>query len=312
MKVAIIIDGGAGRVLSSTPAILRYIKENPDHEVYTCVYGWGFLLYGIPEIQKNLYDIESSHVFTDVISKCDVVYKPEPYILPSYFRQEVTIAEAFDEILNGHRDSDRLVVPCFRSSNKEKLYANTYVNDLRNSQGKQKTIVIQPFGQSAETDFNGNVADGSVRSLSAESYLSLVQKLSQTYNVIFFGEKTFYLPQDIYTNKTETDLRSWASIIEASDYFIGCDSVGQHMARAVNVPGTVILGSSFASNCTYTDYFNVIEKQDIKKHYSPIRISNNDSYIINFLNEGAMDFTQEEMSAMYDNICAHLESTIHK
>jgi len=313
MKVAIIIDGGAGRVLSSTPAILRYIRENPDHEVNTIVYGWTPLMYGIPEIQKNLYDMETAHLFTNVISKCDVVYKPEPYILPSYFRQQVNIAEAFDELLNGRKQDDQVpVVPCFFSSKTEKLHAGSTVSDIRKTQGKDITIVIQPFGQSAETDFNGNVADSTVRSMSAENYISLVQKLSQTYNVIFFGENTFHLPQDVYTYKIQNDLRGWASIIEASDYFIGCDSVGQHMARAVNVPGTVILGSSFASNCTYTDYFNIIEKPGIEKHYSPIRISNMDSYITNFLNEGAIDFTEEEVDMIHSSICTHLEKCFNK
>lgn len=312
MKVAIIIDGGAGRVIASIPAILRYIRENPSYEVYTIIGGWSSVMYGIPEIQKNLYDAESPHVFKNIISKCDIVIRPEPYILPNYFKQNLNITGAFDELLNGEHDPDKLPSPCFNTSKKEKLHASSAVRDIVNTQGKQKTIVIQPFGQSAITDFNGNVADDSSRSLSSENYISLVQKFSEEFNVIFFGESTFYLPQDNFTYKMETDLRGWAGIIEAADYFIGCDSVGQHMARAVNTPGTIILGSSFASNCTYENYFNIIEKQGIAKHYSPIRISNTDSYITNFLNEDAISFTEEEMNDVYSNIRSHLENTIHK
>ena len=312
MKVAIIIDGGAGRVIASIPAIVRYIRENPSHEVYTIVCGWISLMYSIPEIQKNLYDVETPHIFKNIISKCDIVLRPEPYLLPNYFKQKLNISGAFDEILNGEHDVSRLPAPCLNLTKREKLQASSTIRDIRNSQGKQKTIVIQPFGQSALTDYNGNVADESSRSLSSENYISLVHKLSQDFNIIFFGEPVFYLPQDTYTCKMENDLRAWASIIEASDYFIGCDSVGQHMARAVNIPGTVILGSSFASNCTYVHYFNIIEKNNIEKHYSPIRISNTDSYITNYINEDAINFTYQEMSDIYNNIRTHLEYCTNK
>jgi len=35
------------------------------------------------------------------------------------------------------------------------------------------------------------------------------------------------------------------ALIAESDYFLGIDSVGQHMARALNKKGLVIMGSTF-------------------------------------------------------------------
>ena len=40
------------------------------------------------------------------------------------------------------------------------------------------------------------------------------------------------IPQNI-------DLRMWAGIIDAADHFLGCDSVGQHIAYALDKTATV-------------------------------------------------------------------------
>ena len=98
------------------------------------------------------------------------------------------------------------------------------------------------------------------------------------------------------------DLRGWAAIIEGCDYFIGCDSVGQHMARAFNKPGTVLLGSTFAINTTYPDHFQIIENDNVEKQYSPIRISGFDSHLADRVNDRCMDFSDEDIDDIYDAI----------
>ena len=85
---------------------------------------------------------------------------------------------------------------------------------------------------------------------------------------------------------------------EEADYFVGVDSVGQHMARAVGTPGTVIFGSTFPVNTSYPDYFQIIEKPGIRK-YSPIRLAGLDTMLANRINEKLMDF--EEKIANYFN-----------
>ena len=305
MKVAIIIDGGAGRVVAAIPALIKYIRNNPDKEVYTICAAWEMLLWGIPEIQGRLYNSEVPHIFEDVIKKCDTVIRPEPYLLPDYFNQKVSIAGAFDQLLNGANED--FYKPYIRISQKEKLYATATINEVKNYQGKEKTIVIQPFGRGVETDSNGKIADSSGRSFSAENYLSLVQKLAEKYNVVFFGEPAFYLAKDRYTYKLQGDLRMWASVIEAADYFVGCDSVGQHISRAVNTKGTVILGSTFAINSTYPEFFKVIEKQ-IDRRYSPIRISNTDSMFVDHINQDSMIFNEEEINYFYNVISEDIEN----
>ena len=93
-------------------------------------------------------------------------------------------------------------------------------------------------------------------------------------------------------------------------YFIGCDSLGQHMARAFDKPGTVILGSTYAENITYSDWFNIIENEDIPKTYSPIRACGFDSHLADRLNDRLMDFDDDQINEIYSNIAKHIKETI--
>jgi ADP-heptose:LPS heptosyltransferase len=99
----------------------------------------------------------------------------------------------------------------------------------------------------------------------------------------------------------------WASLIEYCDYFVGVDSVGQHMARACGKPGTVIFGSTFPINTSYPDWFQIIEKEGEKK-YSPIRITGLDSVLADRYNDRMMDFDETEITEMYNKIVADIEA----
>ena len=108
----------------------------------------------------------------------------------------------------------------------------------------------------------------------------------------------------------EADLRHWASIIETADYFVGVDSCGQHMAYAFDKPGSVILGSTFAENISYPKHFNIIEKPNTPKVYSPIRIEGMDSELANRVNDSCMDFTKNEIQDIANNILKDIEKKV--
>jgi ADP-heptose:LPS heptosyltransferase len=101
------------------------------------------------------------------------------------------------------------------------------------------------------------------------------------------------------------------SVIESADYFIGCDSVGQHMARAFNKPGTVIFGSTFPINTSYPDFFQIIEKPGQKK-YSPIRVCGLDGHLADRYNDKLMDFTEDEIHDMFLKIVRDIETKVKK
>jgi len=301
------IDGGAGRAIAAIPALIKYSRSNNNFKVL--VSGWDTLYWGIPELHDKVFNPDQKGAFEQLLLDADEVISPEPYRVPGYYKQEKSLAEAFDYIINKTDDHSDLGDPLLVTNRNEELNAANFIAQVKQQQQKQKTIVIQPFGRSVEKPQEGVFLDQSSRSLDTATYLKLVKKLSTKYNLVLFAEKNFWMPEDTYTMKPEADLRMWAAFIEAADYFIGCDSVGQHMAKAMNTPGTVILGSTFAINTTYPSYFNIIER-DIPKTYSPIRISGLGSHLADRANEATVEFTDEEINKMYTDIVADIEKKV--
>ena len=306
------IDGGAGRVIAAIPALLKYNRLNPNTEWAIIAASWDFLYWGIPELQDRTYNLDTKGTFDNVISKATEVVTPEPYRLPAYFKQEISLVEAFDREINNVTDHSDLGVPTMVFNRQENIVAEQTINELKAQQKKQKTIIIQPFGRGAkpmaqdQNQKTTEVMDEESRSLSSAAYLSLAKKLALKYNLIFFGEPQFQLAQDTYAANYTTDLRQWAALIANVDYFVGVDSVGQHMARAVGTPGTVIFGSTFPINTSYPDYFQIIEKPGVKK-YSPIRLLGLDSTLANRLNDKLMDFEEKEINDIFQKIVADID-----
>lgn len=305
MKTIFWLDGGAGRAVCAIPALLKYNRLNPDADWAVLVAGWDFLYWGIPELQDRTYGIDTKGLFDNVVKNADRIVTPEPYRNPAYFKQEVSLVEAFDREINNTTDHSDLGVPQLIFNTPEEMVAKNTIADLKGVQKKQKTVVFQPFGRGAKLD-RETVVDEESRSISQKDYLWLGRKLAQRYNMIFFGEPDFQLKADNFAQKYTCDLRQWGALIKEVDYFIGCDSVGQHMARAVGTPGTVIFGSTYPKNTSYPDYFNIIDKGNTRK-YSPIRIAGLDTSLSNRLNEGTMKFSDKELNDIYNNIVADIE-----
>ena len=309
MKKVFCIDGGAGRAICAIPALEKYIKSHPNEDVRIIIHGWDNLVWGNSLLQDITYNADTKGVFDNVVKDADVIVSPEPYRIPGYFRQELSLAEAFDKEINQTDDHSDIGPPSIYLNKAEEKNATSVIAGAKAQQKKNKTIVFQPYGRSARVD-NGDIIDDSSRGLDSRTYLKLVKKFSTKYNVILFAEKPFHQTEDIYSFKLEADLRMWSAIIECADYFIGCDSVGQHMARALNKPGSVIIGSTFTKNVTYPDWFNIIEKKDVVKKYSPIRIAGLDNHLADRFNDSLMDFTDKELDEMFLNIDADIEKKV--
>lgn len=307
MKTVFYIDGGAGRVVAAIPALLKYHQENPHSDWCVVLPAWHYLYWGIPELQDRVYDSDNKGLFENLIRDAERLITPEPYRLPAYYRQEISLSEAFDREINNTTDHKNLGVPLLRFNKAERRWAKNIIQDVCNQQGKTQTIVFQPFGRGARIDA-GEVLDDGNRSLSADAYIVLAKKLAVRYNLIFMGEPQYQIASDSYSYKMppETDLRMWAALIEAADYLVGVDSVGQHLARGTNTPGTVIFGSTFPSNTSYPNWFQIVEKSGAKK-YSPIRIAGLDSQLADRFNDSLMDFDDEELNKIYQQIVTHLQ-----
>lgn len=305
MKKVVFVNGGAGRVIASIPA-LEELDRRGDLAGIVCEGGMEVFL-GHPTLQDKAFDVNHKGLFESLIKDNEII-TTEPYRDYEYYNQRSSLQQSFWWDILGERTSKN-TKPTFVLSKTEEMGAIGILGQVKQQHQKEKTIVIQPFGRSSNMG-PGVVFDSSSRSIEQATFIELVGELSKDYNIIYMGEhKLDVVNLPLFQPQETVPLRVWAAVIEASDYFIGCDSVGQHMAYAFNKPGTVICGSTFPINITYPDHFNIIEKKDANRAYSPIRICGFGCEEADRLNDTLMDFSKEELKSIIANIRSHIKKT---
>jgi len=302
MTIVISLDGGLGRIITAIPALLKYHKNHPNEEWYITIPGWDFITWGFPELQERTFNPDSKGSF-DLFWKADQVISPEPYRLPAYYRNEISLREAFDVCINNSIDHSDLPSMQLNLSLSEKRKAYEIIKQAKNLHKKIKTIVLQPYGSTA-TPHPSGIYDDSLRSIPEPMLKYFIDNLSKDYNLIYMGAKEFH---NVKTYKPDPDpsLREWAAIIEQADYFIGCDSCGQHMCKALNKPASVMIAGTHRINITYEN-FHIIER-DVPFYPDAMRISGFHSHMASRLNEPRIDFTQEEIETAYQQIIKNIE-----
>ena len=278
---AFFINGGAGRVLCSIPALEKYEKESGDKDfVIVCEGGMDFYK-GHPELHKRAYDSWHKGLFENHLKDKDII-SPEPYRVWEYFNQKCSLSEAFDIEINGRpkKKKQNLSDPVIKLSKEESIKGYQAIQEIKAGTGKDKVLVVQPFGRSVmqEGDF---IFDPSSRSFEFSNITALLTELRTEYAVIIMSEIMIPLEKDDNHATAQPqiqDIRMWASIISGADHFLGCDSVGQHIAKAVGTTATIVTGSTYPINITYPNYegFDVIDVGEGRREYSPIRISMDD------------------------------------
>jgi hypothetical protein len=302
MTTIISLDGGLGRIITAIPALLKYSKNHPDEEWYIMIPGWDFITWGFPELQERTFSPDVKGSF-DLFWKADQVISPEPYRVPAYYRNEISLREAFDICINDSTDHSDLPPMQLRLSSPEKRKAYEIVEEAKKKHKKKKTILLQPYGSTA-TPHDSGIFDDSLRSIPDKMLNYFIDNLSKNYNLIFMGAKELY---NIKTYKPDPDpnLREWAAIIGAADYFIGCDSCGQHICKALSKKASVVIAGTHRVNVTY-DHFHIIER-DVKFYPDSMRISGFQAHMSSRLNESRLDFTQKEIETAYQEIIQNIE-----
>jgi ADP-heptose:LPS heptosyltransferase len=275
-KKAFFINGGAGRVLCSIPAFEKYYEESGDKDFIIICEGGTELFKGHPFLDIKSYDHWHKNIFADKIKNMDVV-TPEPYRVWEYYNQKCSLSQAFDIEINGKGIRD-LPLPKLNLSKEELSQGNKLISEVKEKIKKTKVAVFQPFGRGVH-ETNGIILDSTGRSMEVENVVSLVKKLQENgWAVILFSELKPNLKEanlkDEIAQPDGATLRIWTSIIKHADLFIGCDSVGQHLAKTLNTPSVVVLGSTFPINVSYpeTERFKVVDLGENIRQYSPIRI----------------------------------------
>ena len=147
----------------------------------------------------------------------------------------------------------------------------------------------------------------SSRSFSTDDYFYISEKLRSKYNVISFSEMKFENDKNMYV---DCHLRQWAAIIEAADYFLGIDSVGQHMAYSFDKPGTVVVGSTFQRIYLIQSTLILLKKKGVERRYSPIRIGGVDSDLADRYNDTCGFFTKKELDEIVSKIMRDIKTKI--
>jgi hypothetical protein len=303
------IDGGIGRIIASLPALLKYYQNHPDEEWYVSITGWDYVPLGISELQNRTFNPDTKGVWENYFMKADEVISPEPYRLPNFYKGKISLVEAFDEIINKTEDHSDLNYKTLNLSHAEIRKGQEIIYRVYEEQKKEQTIVINPYGSTAQMCPLG-VYDDSLRSLPESMFDQLCELLAEDYNLIYMGypyllsekNKYIYLPQQ------ELNIREWMGVISQVDYLIGCDSVGQHIARATETQGCVIMGGTDPVNMSYPDHFRIIQRKN--PVYSPMRISSLQSNLAERLNKECIEYTEDEILDIYEKIKEDLKNIL--
>ena len=286
---AYFINGGAGRVICSIPAFEKLLETEKDF-IIVCEGGMDFYK-GHPQLHARAYDNWHKGLFEEHIKDRDII-SPEPYRVWEYYNQKCNLSQAFDILINNQGIRD-LPSPNIVLNKVEISMAYNVIKEIKEKTGSDKVLVIQPFGRGIQNT-GDLLIDASSRSMHLTNVIEIINELKKEYAVVVMNEFPIALeeePSEQYPVAMPqiSDIRIWAGIIEMADHFVGCDSVGQHIAKSFGKTATVILGATYPINVSYLDdpNFDIIDLGKDKRIYDPIRISMEDH--INRLNDELME-----------------------
>jgi ADP-heptose:LPS heptosyltransferase len=298
VNTTFIINGGAGRVISAIPALERYHENNPHDDFKVLVSAFADLYDFHPILRDRTSSYEEPGSFNKHVYNNRVV-SPEPYHLYEYYHDKISLAKAFDITINRDLAKDP-IKPNLFVDHKDELSALDIIHDLKMSTCMDKVVVVQPFGSTCGHNEEGHVADFTGRSLTVEAFNQITDALSKHAIIIYFGSKELwqYTNHMSYCAENGLSLRTYMSLIANSDYFIGCDSVGQHFARSFDKQALVLMGATLESNTSYPNHsgFKFYRKPDTHPTYNPMRFNDADCIEADKYNCDLMNFTEQEVS----------------
>lgn len=299
MNKAFFINGGAGRVLCSIPALEEYAKTNDDFIIVA--EAWGDFYSCSKVLRDKVYPINHKNIFESLLKDKEIV-SPEPYRLNAYFNQKCNLIQAFDIIINNLDHIPETKKVNLTLNKAEQIIGYNLINEVKEVTKKDKVIVFQPFGSSAKQE-GKFIYDATGRSFELSDIYKIIETLKQNYGIILMSQIPIpdwdklgiAYPQNVSLNQ-------WAGIINAADYFLGCDSMGQHIANSLNKPSTIVIGATYPENISYPNNkdFYIIDNGKGKRQYSPIRISFEDQY----------DRNNEDLMVLSDNKIKEIQKSI--
>lgn len=303
-STAFFINGGIGRVICSIPAFEKYLEETPDDDFIIVCEGGTEIFKGHPELDQKTYDIWHKNLFKEKLIDKNIV-TTEPYRIWEYYNQKCSLAQAFDIQIN-NKGIRELPKPTLFLSKDELLTGRHLVAEVKKKLKKEKIIVLQPFGRGIEY-IDETLVDKTGRSFELKDVKKIIKKLQDLgFGIILMAEFKIDLSNEKLKDEIATpenvNIRQWAAIIKYCDHFLGCDSVGQHLAYAVGTQSSVVTGSTFPVNVSYPDVpsVEIFDMGEVFREYSPIRITIDERVDRN--NENIMSMTDEIIDVIINHI----------
>ena len=274
---AFFLNGGMGRIISAIPALEKYYEAKEDPDFIIVIEGICNIMNGHPTLDNKTYDMYHKNLFHTKLINMDIV-SPEPYRLNEYFNQKCDIAQAFDMLIN-NKGIRELPAPTLILSKEELLEGRKAIEEIKKKVKKEKLVIIQPFGR-AITQIDNSFVDKSNRSIEFSNLKQIIKKLQEKdWAVCIMSEFGIEFKDAGFKDEVAIpeipDLRKWAGLIKYADHFLGCDSVGQHLAKAMETPASVVMGATYPINTSYPNdkNFTIIDMGQFDREYDPIRIS---------------------------------------
>lgn len=301
---AFFINGGAGRMISSIPALELYEKESGDKDFIIVCEGGTDVFKGHPTLDDRTYDVWHKNLFKDYLKDREIV-TTEPYRIWEYYNQKCSIAQAFDIQIN-NKGIRTLPRPTLKLSKDELLSGRQIVSEVKKKLNKEKVVIFQPFGRGIQY-IDETLVDNTARSFELKDVKQIVKKLQQNdFAVIMMSEFKVDFSEtklkDEVAMPENVSTRQWAAIIRYADQFLGCDSLGQHLAYAMEKTAVVVTGSTFPINVSYPDddLIDVLDMGELNREYDPIRIFPDER--VNRANENIMNMTDDITTLVVDHV----------
>ena len=96
--------------------------------------GWDNLYWGNQLLQDITFSADTKGIFDSFIKDCDAIVSPEPYRVPAYFNQKISLIEAFDVAINGTTDHTDLPKLKLYTNKAEEKNAANIIADVRDQQ----------------------------------------------------------------------------------------------------------------------------------------------------------------------------------
>ena len=294
------MNGGAGRTVASIPAFEKLYEKDKDF-IIVCEGGMEFYK-GHPFLHEMAFDHWHKNLFKDYIKDRDCI-TPEPYRVWEYYNQKCSLAQAFDIAIN-NEGLREVADPKIYMNKHELVQGYKVVEEIKAVTGKDKVLVFQPFGRTAENmgDF---IIDGSSRSFHLNDVIKICKDLRNDYAVIIMAEWPVTIEENAKVPVAVPqipDVRVWSSVIQIADHFLGCDSLGQHMAKALGTTCTSVIGSTYPINISYPNSpdFDIIDLGEGKRKFSPIRLTMEDE--IERYNDEVMELNDESFKEIVSSV----------